>query len=62
MVKYLKVDDNAILPVEDLASFLSMINEKTLVFGSFALVNQVRQIGLNELTWNDLGHEGNEDA
>lgn len=62
IVKYLKVDDTAILPVEDLASFLSMISEKTLVFGSFALVNQVRQIGLNELTWNDEGHEGNDDA
>ena len=62
MVKYLKLDDNAILPVEDLTSFLSMINEKTLVFGSFALVNQVRQIGLNELSWNDVGHEGHEDA
>lgn len=62
MVKYLQLDDNAILPVDDLATFLNMINEKTLVFGSFNLVNVVRQIGINQLAWDKSSESGEEDA
>ena len=62
MVKYLNLDDSAILSVDDLASFLNMINEKTLVFGSFKLVNIVRQIGINQLAWDEPSDGGDEHA
>ena len=62
MIKYMKIDESFVLEEADLASFLNVINEKTLVFGSFNLVNVARQIGINQLAWDDPNTQGDADA
>lgn len=62
MVKYMKSDESFVLEEADLASFLNVINEKALIFGSFGLVNAVRQIGINQLAWDEPNTEGDSHA
>lgn len=62
MIKYMKLDEGHVLEEVDLASFLDVINEKTLVFGSFALVNGVRQIAMNQLSLDDYDPTMEDDA
>ncbi|MEE2769980.1 MAG: hypothetical protein VX835_02730 [Pseudomonadota bacterium] len=62
ITQYMKLDDSFILQENDLASFLNVITEKTLVFGSFHLVNTVRQIGSSQIAWDEPSNTGETDA
>lgn len=62
MIKYMKLDESYIVAEDDLASFLNVITEKTLIFGCFTLVNLALEISENRLAWDEPNGSGEDDA
>ena len=62
IIKAIKLDELSIIKSSALAEFLNDITEKTLIFGSFKIVNLARQISQNQLSWDSPNQLGEDDA